>query len=100
MKQYGWRRSELERRLLAQTCEQCGATRMTAKVEVHHIRAMKDLNKYTGREKPEWVVTMALRRRKTLVLCRKCHRDLHAGRPLTRKVVEYTKKTEPESRVR
>ena len=89
--------TELEKRLLADTCEQCGSKEQ---VEVHHIRAMKDLNRYTGREKPEWVVTMALRRRKTLVLCRKCHRDLHAGRPLTRKVVEYTKKTEPESRVR
>jgi len=42
---------------------------------------------------------MALRRRKTLVLCRKCHRDLHAGRPLARKMVENTKKTELESRV-
>ncbi|WP_236601568.1 reverse transcriptase domain-containing protein [Ktedonobacter sp. SOSP1-52] len=64
MRQYAWKRSELERRLLAQTCEQCGATRMTAQIEVHHIRALKDLNRYTGREKPQWVHIMASRRRK------------------------------------
>lgn len=79
-------RSELEKRLLAQVCEQCGATRMTDQIEVHHIRALKDLEKYTGREKPLWVQHMAARRRKTLVLCRTCHRDLHAGRPPQRKV--------------
>ena len=75
-------RSELEKRLLAQICEVCGATRMTAQIEVHHIRALKDLNTYEGREKPLWVKIMAARKRKTLVLCRTCHDDLHAGRPL------------------
>lgn len=75
-------RSELERRLLAQICEQCGATRLTEVIEVHHIRALKDLNTYEGREKPSWVKIMAARRRKTLVLCRTCHQNLHAGRPL------------------
>jgi PHP family Zn ribbon phosphoesterase len=79
-------RSELEKRLLAQICEMCGATRMTEQIEVHHIRALKDLNKYTGREKPQWVKRMAARRRKTLVLCHTCHMDLHAGRPLRQKV--------------
>jgi group II intron reverse transcriptase/maturase len=78
-------RSELERRLLAQVCEHCGATRMTDTLEVHHIRALKDLNRYEGREKPSWVKIMAARRRKTLVLCRTCHLDLHAGHPLRRK---------------
>lgn len=74
-------RTELEKRLLATTCEHCGAT---DQIEVHHIRALKDLTKYTGRDKPEWVKTMAARRRKTRVLCRTCHLDIHAGRPLTR----------------
>jgi len=72
-------RTELEKRMLADTCEQCGSTKQ---VEVHHIRAMKDLNKYTGREKPEWVIKMALRNRKTLVLCQECHHNLHAGKPM------------------
>jgi len=89
-------RTELVKRLLADTCENCGSKEQ---VEVHHIRALKDLDRYTGREKPEWVKRMAARRRKTLVLCRKCHMDLHAGRPLTRRLVTDTKKTELESRV-
>lgn len=79
-------RSELEKRLLAQVCEQCGATRMTDQIEVHHIRALKDLEKYTGREKPQWVQIMASRHRKTLVLCRTCHMDIQYGRPHRRKV--------------
>jgi hypothetical protein len=80
------KRSELEQRLLAQVCEQCGATRLTDQIEVHHIRALKDLNKYAGREKPEWVRVMAARHRKTLVLCRTCHQDVHHGRPMRRHV--------------
>ena len=87
IKRYQWNKSELEKRLLAQTCEQCGATRATDRIEVHHIRALKDLEKYSGREKPQWVQIMASRKRKTLVLCRTCHDDLHAGRPLKRKQV-------------
>src|SRR5581483_2093765 len=71
-------RSELEKRLLAQVCEICGATRLTERIEVHHLRALKDLNKYEGREKPLWVQIMAARKRKTLVLCHTCHTDLHA----------------------
>ncbi len=77
-------RSELEKRLLAHTCEQCGATSRTEKIEVHHIRALKDLSHYTGREKPGWVKLMATRYRKTLVLCRTCHMDIQYGHPLTR----------------
>jgi hypothetical protein len=76
------KRSELEQRLLAQVCEQCGATRMTDRIEIHHIRALKDLEKYTGREKPQWVQIMAARRRKTLVLCHTCHMDIQHGHPL------------------
>jgi group II intron reverse transcriptase/maturase len=86
-------RSELERRLLAQVCEHCGATRMTDTIEVHHIRALKDLNRYEGREKPSWVKIMAARRRKTLVLCRTCHLALHAGHPLRHK--QSRSRTEP-----
>ena len=78
------RRSELEKRLLAQVCEQCGATYLTDPIEVHHIRALKDLNTYEGRQKPLWVKIMAARRRKTLVLCRTCHQDVQYGRPMRR----------------
>lgn len=75
-------RSELEKRLLAQSCELCGATSQTDKIEVHHIRALKDLEKYPGREKPAWVKHMATRRRKTLVVCRTCHMAIQYGHPV------------------
>ena len=70
-------RSELVQRLLAQTCELCGSQ---VEVEVHHIRGLKDLKQKGRSEPPEWVKVMAARRRKTLVVCKKCHDDIHAGR--------------------
>jgi hypothetical protein len=91
IEKYAWKRSELEQRLLAQVCEQCGATRMTAMIEVHHIRALKDLEKYDGREKPQWIQIMAARRRKTLVLCHTCHRDIQHGRPPRRSKVSRSR---------
>jgi group II intron reverse transcriptase/maturase len=70
-------RSELEKRLLADTCELCGSHEH---VEVHHIRALKDLRQKGKRERPQWMLNMAARRRKTLIVCRPCHEDIHAGR--------------------
>jgi group II intron reverse transcriptase/maturase len=78
-------RTELEQRLLAEVCELCGAT---DKVEVHHVRAMKNLHEYSGREKPEWVKRMIALRRKTMPLCQTCHDDIHAGRPMRRQIIE------------
>lgn len=72
-------RTELVQRLLADTCELCGST---VKVQVHHVRAMKDLRKKGRAKPPVWVEMMARRRRKTLVACASCHADIHAGRPL------------------
>jgi hypothetical protein len=69
-------RSELLQRMLADTCELCGSKE---KVEVHHIRKLADLEKPGRREKPVWVKQMAARRRKTLVVCRKCHEEIHTG---------------------
>lgn len=71
------RRNELIHRLLAGRCEICEAT---TDLEVHHIRKLADLNKPGRREKPSWMRLMAMRRRKTLVICRRCHEDIHAGR--------------------
>lgn len=71
--------TELVQRLLAEQCEVCGSTQH---VEVHHIRKLADLKTRGQMAKPLHVQIMAARRRKTLVLCRQCHRDLHAGRPL------------------
>jgi len=72
------RRSELVQRLLADACELCGSTEQ---VEVHHVRALKDLNPKGRNHLPEWATRMAARHRKTLVVCRACHQDVHAGRP-------------------
>jgi group II intron reverse transcriptase/maturase len=74
------RRNELIHRLLAGRCEICEST---AGLEVHHVRKLADLNKPGRRDKPAWMHLMAMRRRKTLVICRRCHEDIHAGRATT-----------------
>ena len=71
------RRNELIHRLLAGRCELCEDT---VNLEVHHVRKLADLSKPGRREKPAWMHLMAMRRRKTLVTCRRCHEDIHAGR--------------------
>ena len=73
---YRTERNELIKRLLADECEMCGST---VDIEVHHIRALRDLNVKGRREKPKWVQVMAARRRKTLVVCRPCHLNAHDG---------------------
>lgn len=70
-------RSEIVQRLLAQTCELCGSTDT---IEVHHIRKLADLTRKGGNNPPKWVRIMAQRRRKTLVVCQKCHNAIHSGR--------------------
>ena len=72
--------NELIGRLIAGRCEVCGETR---NLEVHHIRKLADLKRPGRNEKPAWVQIMAKRRRKTLITCRGCHDDIHAGRPAT-----------------
>lgn len=75
-------RSELEERLLANTCEYCGAY---GRCQVHHVRALKDLHLKGRKPRPQWMVLMAARQRKTMVVCKICHEDIHAGRPMRRK---------------
>ena len=70
-------RNELIKRLEADVCEMCGST---VDVEVHHVRALRDLNVKGQGAKPKWVQIMAARRRKTLVVCHPCHVDIHHGR--------------------
>lgn len=68
--------TELLQRLLAEMCELCGSE---AEVQVHHIRALKELQPYRAGRKPEWFKIMTARQRKTLVVCHKCHQHIHAG---------------------
>ncbi|MGZ3472732.1 MAG: HNH endonuclease, partial [Isosphaeraceae bacterium] len=55
-------RSELIDRLLANRCEICWATDW---IEVHHVRALKDLTVPGRRKPPIWKQIMAARKRKT-----------------------------------
>jgi len=73
-------RTDLIQRLQAEECELSGSQQ---NCEVHHIRKLDNLKKrWRGRkEKPAWVKRMIALRRKTLVICHKCHVDIHAGRP-------------------
>ena len=65
-------RSDVLARLQADTCELCGTQ---AAVEVHHIRALRDLQQPGQRPRPAWVMKMAARQRKTLAVCKHCHQS-------------------------
>jgi group II intron reverse transcriptase/maturase len=71
-------RTEILQRLLADKCELCGSTET---VNVHHVRALKDLGKPGRKDVPAHVYVMAARRRKTLVVCHHCHVAIHNGTP-------------------
>jgi Type II intron maturase len=70
--------SELLARLLADACELCGSR---DRVQVHHVRHLKDLLRRRRGQgpPPRWVQVMASRRRKTLVVCHECHTGIHRG---------------------
>lgn len=65
-------RTQLVDRLMAIQCEICGSKQH---VEVHHIRAMKDVENI----KAGWQQLMSAMHRKTLVVCRICHTKIHNG---------------------
>jgi len=65
-------RTELVQRINANCCEYCG--KQGGYMEVHHIRAMKDVLGKTQL----WQLMMSSMNRKTMVLCIDCHRELHS----------------------
>lgn len=65
---YGF--NELEKRLKAGKCELCGTE--AAPFEIHHVNKLKNLK---GKEM--WEKAMISRKRKTLVVCQKCHYEIH-----------------------
>lgn len=67
---------EMVQKLLATTCELCGSTE---KMQVHHVRALKDLTK-KGRQPTTAQRIMAERSRKTMAVCHRCHVAIHQGR--------------------
>ena len=60
-----------EKRLKARVCELCG-TGESNHYELHHINKVKNLK---GKE--PWEQAMIAKRRKTLVVCRDCHKMIH-----------------------
>ena len=67
---YGYAVNTLENRLKAKVCELCGTTE-SDHYEVHHINKLKNLK---GKERCE--IAMIAKHRKTLVVCRDCHRSI------------------------
>lgn len=65
-------RTELEARLRADKCEWCGSS---DNIQIHHVKKLSDLK---GKNKYE--INMISRKRKTMLLCKKCHMDLHSGK--------------------
>jgi hypothetical protein len=68
------KRNELIHRLRAGRCEICESK---VGLQVHHIRELADLNQPGRPKKPSWIHFIAMRRRKTLVICRRCQEDVH-----------------------
>jgi hypothetical protein len=68
---YGYNINTLENRLKANQCELCGTTTAGC-YEIHHINKVKNLK---GREK--WEKAMIAKRRKTLIVCKPCHAEIH-----------------------
>ena len=66
--------TSFEDRLKANICELCGAT-SGKHYEIHHVNKLKNLK---GKE--AWEVVMLAKRRKTIVLCRTCHKKIHQQR--------------------
>ncbi len=76
-------RSEVIKRLNRGQCEYCETKQ--GSFEVHHIRKMKDVTK----GKALWQQLMAAKNRKTLILCQRCHHQLHAGTLPGREVFKH-----------
>jgi hypothetical protein len=68
---------EVVQRLLAQKCVLCGPT---DNIEVHQIRKLADIKQKGRKERPESMLKMSARKRKTLVVCRQCHEKIQYGR--------------------
>ena len=68
---YGYSINALEKRLKAKACELCGTTESDC-YEIHHVNKLKNL-----KGKQPWEIVKIAKRRKTLVVCRKCHLAIH-----------------------
>jgi group II intron reverse transcriptase/maturase len=76
--QHSSNRAEVVKRLLAGRCELCEVRGVP--LQVHHIRKLANINRPGRRPRAPWEVRMATLRRKTIVVCKTCHDEIHAGR--------------------
>ena len=72
-KNYSHDVTTLESRLKAKICEVCWCTE-SDRYEIHHVNKVKTL-----KGKSEWEKIMIAKRRKTIVVCHKCHMAIHHG---------------------
>jgi len=72
------RPKEVITRLLRGECEWCHTR---TQVETHQVRKLADLASQPGREQPAWAALMTRMRRKTLIVCTRCHQAIHHGKP-------------------
>ncbi|MDC2906484.1 reverse transcriptase domain-containing protein [Clostridioides difficile] len=72
-KNYSHDVTTLESRLKTKICEVCGCTE-SDRYEIHHVNKVKTL-----KGKSEWEKIMIAKRRKTIVVCHKCHMAIHHG---------------------
>lgn len=68
-KKFNWK-TTIRQRLNAKTCELCGCKNAEL-YEVHVVKNLKDLGD------SNWEQAMKEKRRKTLVVCNKCHKEIH-----------------------
>ncbi len=66
-------RTNLIDRLKASRCEYCQTT--DSSLEIHHVRKLKDL-----KGKTFWERLMISRQRKTIALCKDCHKNYNHGK--------------------
>jgi group II intron reverse transcriptase/maturase len=75
-------RCQLIDRLNKNECELCGKTGEPQEFQVHHVRKLKDIKKKhakRGKQIPQWVLQMSSMNRKTLIVCKKCHKQIHSS---------------------
>lgn len=64
-------RTTFDSRLKAKRCELCGSE-SAERYEIHHVNKVKNL-----KGKSEWEKYMIAKKRKTMVVCYDCHREIH-----------------------
>ncbi|WP_338251031.1 hypothetical protein [Dictyobacter halimunensis] len=58
----------------------CKRSSVTTSSSFFAFRKLAGLEKPGRKERPVWVKQMAARRRKTWVVCRECHEEIHTGK--------------------